>query len=138
LPNEFEATLAGQFAERLLAAEPSNRRSAGFWENPGICCGSAGLGVYFLGEYNTSADPRYLAEAQRIAADLKKRATVFRDAQGRIQCSWSSAEHRVRPDFRQTQTGLMQGAAGIGLFLLQLGAVERNNDRFDLFEDLLH
>ena len=35
---------------------------------------------------------------------------------------WIQAEHRTRPDFLQAQTGLMQGAAGIGLWLLNLDA----------------
>lgn len=33
---------------------------------------------------------------------------------------WSQAEHRSRPDFVETQTGYMQGAAGLGSFLLNL------------------
>lgn len=38
---------------------------------------------------------------------------------------WIQAEHRVRPDFLVAQTGLMQGAAGIGLWLLKLDAFEK-------------
>lgn len=36
------------------------------------------------------------------------------------------AEHRARPEFLQAQTGLMQGAAGIGLWLLRLIAFDQN------------
>ena len=35
---------------------------------------------------------------------------------------WVQAEHRVRPEFRVAQTGYMQGAAGIGLWLLEADA----------------
>ena len=138
LPTDTASTLARQAAERLLAAEPSAQRSAGFWDNPGLCCGSAGVGVFFLNQYIATRDERYLAEAKKIAADLERRALHASDAEGRSEYSWATAEHRVRPEFRQTQTGLMQGAAGIGLFFLQLDAVERGSPQFDVFEDLLH
>ena len=35
--------------------------------------------------------------------------------------AWDQAEHRARPDWVQRQTGYMQGAAGIGGFLLHFG-----------------
>ncbi|HUX08948.1 MAG TPA: hypothetical protein VMX35_16740 [Acidobacteriota bacterium] len=35
---------------------------------------------------------------------------------------WVQAEHRVRPELLVAQTGLMQGAAGIGITLLQIDA----------------
>jgi hypothetical protein len=38
---------------------------------------------------------------------------------------WIQAEHRTRPELLVAQTGLMQGAAGIGLYLLHLDALER-------------
>ncbi|MCK7469745.1 MAG: hypothetical protein MZU95_02255 [Desulfomicrobium escambiense] len=34
--------------------------------------------------------------------------------------SWVQAEHRTRPDYLFAQTGYMQGAAGIGTYLLRL------------------
>jgi hypothetical protein len=34
--------------------------------------------------------------------------------------SWNMAEHRGRPEFVERQTGYMQGAAGIGSFMLHL------------------
>ena len=38
--------------------------------------------------------------------------------------SWLQAEHRERPDFVEAQTGYMQGAAGIGSFLLHLATFD--------------
>jgi hypothetical protein len=38
---------------------------------------------------------------------------------------WVQAEHRTRPELLIAQTGLMQGASGIGLFLLHLDAFEQ-------------
>ena len=45
-----------------------------------------------------------LARAERVQGGLR----------------WVQAEHRVRPELLQAQTGYMQGAAGVGLFLLRL------------------
>jgi len=38
---------------------------------------------------------------------------------------WIQAEHRTRPELLIAQTGLMQGAAGIGLYLVHLDAFEQ-------------
>ena len=40
---------------------------------------------------------------------------------------WPQAEHRGQPEFIQTQTGYMQGAAGIASFLLHLATVKAGN-----------
>ena len=40
--------------------------------------------------------------------------------------SWTTAKMRIRPEFKQTQTGYMQGAAGIGSFFLHLATVEQD------------
>jgi len=66
-------------------------------------------------------DAEYLEFARRMTADLLRRATKEGDG-----LKWIQAEHRVRPEFLQAQTGLMQGAAGIGLALLHLDATERD------------
>ena len=65
-------------------------------------------------------DPRCLPLARTLADDLLARGT--RDERG---LRFVQAEHRVRPERLEAQTGLMQGAAGIGLALLRLDAVER-------------
>jgi hypothetical protein len=51
------------------------------------------------------------------------------------QMSWVQAEHRVRPEFLVAQTGYMQGAAGIGTFLLRLDAASRGAKRAFVFPD---
>jgi hypothetical protein len=48
---------------------------------------------------------------------------------------WIQAEHRVRPDFLVAQTGLMQGAAGIGLWLLKLDSFEKGKRERIFFPD---
>ena len=43
---------------------------------------------------------------------------------------WVQAEHRVRPELLVAQTGYMQGAAGIGMWLLRLDAAEHKPRHF--------
>jgi hypothetical protein len=46
---------------------------------------------------------------------------------------WIQAEHRVQPNLLIAQTGLMQGAAGVGLALLHLqNAINGKPDRIVL------
>jgi hypothetical protein len=54
---------------------------------------------------------------------------------GKKGLKWIQAEHRVRPDFLVAQTGLMQGAAGIGLWLLKLDAFEKEKKEKISFPD---
>ncbi len=49
--------------------------------------------------------------------------------------SWVQAEHRMRPDYLFAQTGYMQGAAGIGTFLLRLAAADRAKTPRVVFPD---
>jgi hypothetical protein len=65
-----------------------------------------------------------------MTADLLARGT--RDAQG---LRWVQAEHRVQPQLLVAQTGYMQGAAGIGMWLLRLDAAERGRTPFVRFPD---
>jgi lantibiotic modifying enzyme len=96
------------------------QRTPGFWNNVGQCCGNAGVADFFIELHRSYQDDAALPFAQRIAADLLRRATD--DETG---MRWAQAEHRVRPELLVAQTGYMQGAAGIGTLLLKLDAVER-------------
>ena len=71
-----------------------------------------------------------LAFAEKMTADLIARAT--RDDRG---TRWTQAEHRVRPEQLVAQTGYMQGAAGIGSWLLRLDAQQRKRAPFVRFPD---
>ena len=99
----------------LLAMGAPEERSAGYWNNYGQCCGDAGVGDYALQLFHTSQKQTYLELAKRVAKSLEAKATEH----GTSRC-WDHAEHRERPEFLQSQTGYMQGAAGIGSFLLHL------------------
>ncbi len=101
----------------LQSTGAPEQRSKGLWQNLGQCCGDAGIGDYALFLYSLSQDEAYLTFAQRIANHM------IDHAKSDPGLFWEQAEHRTRPDFTETQTGYMQGAAGIGSFLLHLATV---------------
>ncbi len=103
----------------LLATGAPESRTPGLWQNYGQCCGDAGIGDYACYLLRASGDASYRDLAQRIAAQLIRNVT-----QGQVGHAWQQAEHRSRPDFVETQTGYMQGAAGIGSFLLHFATVD--------------
>jgi lantibiotic modifying enzyme len=107
-------------ARALRASGIPEKRTPGFWNNVGQCCGSAGVSDFFLALYGLTKDPGDLAFARRLVDDVLSRAT--REGQG---LKWIQAEHRVRPELLVAQTGYMQGAAGIGAALLHLDAATR-------------
>jgi len=122
--------LERECARALEASGLPERRLPGFWDNVSRCCGSAGVIEFFVSLHASGGAPDDLAFAQRVARDLLARAT--RDERG---LSWLQAEHRVRPELLQAQTGLMQGAAGIGLALLHLDGAERARPPFVALPD---
>lgn len=99
----------------LLATGAPEARSRGLWNNVGQCCGDAGIGDYALFLHRATRDPEYLDVARRVGVVIAEASTLDDGKR-----SWLQAEHRDRPDFVETQTGYMQGAAGIGSFLLHL------------------
>ena len=107
-------------AKGLLTSGIPEQETPGFWNNAGICCGLAGVGEFFLDLYRELGDRAYLEFSKRVATRLLAMATV---EDGRM--SWLQAEHRTRPDFLAAQTGYMQGAAGIGIFLFRMGGTGR-------------
>jgi lantibiotic modifying enzyme len=105
--------------EAVLASGAPEQRSRGYWNNVGQCCGDAGVGEFAISLWQRLGDPRYLGLARRVAAWLERQSELA--STGR---SWSQAEHRVRPELLEAQTGYMQGAAGVGSFLLRLWALD--------------
>ena len=90
-------------------------RSAGFWNNISQCCGNCGVTEFFLSRHRQTGDAGQLAFATTVAADTLRRATADGDG-----LKWIQAENRIQPDSLVAQTGLMQGAAGVGIALLHL------------------
>ncbi len=107
-------------ARAILQSGIPEKQTPGFWNNVGQCCGSAGVAELFLYLHRITNKPEYIDFARRLTSDLLKRGT--RDEAG---LRWVHAEHRTRPELLLAQTNLMQGAAGIGLWLLHLDYFEQ-------------
>jgi lantibiotic modifying enzyme len=107
-------------ARALLDSGIPQKQTEGFWNNVGQCCGTAGVAQFFLDLHRVTREDRYLKFCERLAADVLSRAST---KDGRL--SWRHAEYRVKPDEVAAQTGYMQGAAGIGTFLLRLDAFKQ-------------
>lgn len=105
----------------LLSTGAPEKRSSGLWQNHGQCCGDAGIGDYALFLYGSTGNEGYLNYAKKTAEFLLAHTD---SSEGN---AWPMAEHRSRPDFLESQTGYMQGAAGIGSFLLHLDSVINGN-----------
>jgi hypothetical protein len=100
------------------------QHSAGYWNNISQCCGNCGVVEFFTALYRGTREEKYLSFARRVMDDALGRGTA--DGGG---LKWIQAEHRVQPDLLIAQTGLMQGAAGVGLALLHLdGAMNGRPD----------
>jgi lantibiotic modifying enzyme len=106
------------------------RETPGFWNNVGQCCGSAGVGTFFLAYHRTAGDRDAAEFARMMTRQLLSKAT--RDDKG---LRWIHAEHRVRPAEVAAQTGWMQGAAGIGAWLLEMDAFEKGRKPRIVFAD---
>jgi lantibiotic modifying enzyme len=117
-------------ANGILTSGIPDKRTPGFWNNVSQQCGSAGVAQFFLDLYGVAKDPKYLDFARRMTDDLVARAT--RDDRG---TRWVQAENRVQPDNLVAQTGYMQGAAGIGTWLLRLDLAQKGRAPFVRFPD---
>lgn len=104
-------------AGSLMTSGIPEKETPGFWNNAGLCCGLAGAADFFLHLHSLGRNEDHLEFGRRIMAALRAKAAV---EDGRWK--WIQAEHRTRPDFLIAQTGLMQGAAGIGLEFLRWDA----------------
>jgi len=109
-------------ARAILESGIPEQETDGFWNNVGVCCGSAGVADFFLNLYGLTQKKEYIDFARHLTHDLLARATHTDSG-----IKWIQAEHRTRPEFLQAQTGLMQGASGIGLWFLRLDAFEQES-----------
>jgi lantibiotic modifying enzyme len=109
-----------KFARAELISGIPEHQTPGFWNNVSICCGTASVADFFLSLYRITHELSYLDFSKRLTANLLSRDTS--DSKG---IRWIQAEHRVRPGLLIAQTGYMQGAAGIGMWLLRLDAFEQ-------------
>jgi lantibiotic modifying enzyme len=117
-------------ARAVMSSGIPEKRTPGFWNNVSQCCGSAGVAEFFLALHRATREKMYIDFAKRMTDDLLARAT--RDVTG---SKWVQAEHRVRPELLVAQTGYMQGAAGIGILLLNLDAEMKGKRPSIIFPD---
>jgi lantibiotic modifying enzyme len=96
------------------------QHTEGYWNNVSFCCGDAGVAAFYLDMFKSQGDSAYLDFANRMLDSLAARADVRGGA-----WQWEQAENRRQPDLIQAQTGLMQGAAGIGLAFLRADAMRK-------------
>lgn len=106
-------------ARTILSAGVPRPDAPDSWDNVGLCCGSAAVARFCIELFRRSGKEACLELATRVAEDILRRATV--DAGG---LCWIHAEERLEPEARAAQTGLMQGAAGIGLVLLWMDGLQ--------------
>ena len=121
------------FADQLNAATRDMKvpeRSPGFWNNISQCCGNCGVVEHFVAMHDRTGDTRHLEYAKVMADDVVARATADGDGM-----KWIQAEHRVRPELLVAQTGLMQGAAGVGLAMLHLDGATKGRGPFVVLPD---
>jgi lantibiotic modifying enzyme len=119
----YEATNDRQWLDwttksaRALVASggPERAVTPGDWDNLGACCGVAAEGAFFLAMHRITGEQQYLELATKATTYLLSKAV--RDDRG---VRWVQAEHRVKPELRVAQTGYMQGASGIGMWLLHV------------------
>jgi lantibiotic modifying enzyme len=102
-------------AQTVIDLGVPEHHTPGYWNNVSRCCGATGVGEFFLARYRTSKQPLDRQFALRIAEYLRGAA----EPEG-AGLKWTQAENRIEPDNLLAQAGLMQGAAGIGLFFLHL------------------
>ncbi len=123
----------GEFSRQLDVATRDMKvpaQSPGFWNNVSRCCGNCGVAEHLVERYERSGDTRHLDYAKTIADDVIRRATADGDG-----LKWVQAEHRVQPTNLVAQTGLMQGAAGVGLTMLKLDGALNKRRSFVVLPD---
>lgn len=104
----------------VLESGVPEQRTDGYWSNISQCCGNIGIGQYCIDLARYLRTPEAKGLLDRVVTNTMKRATD--DAAG---LRWVQAENRTQPENLVAQTGFMQGAAGVGTFLLQLDAFEQ-------------
>ncbi|MCE2935700.1 MAG: lanthionine synthetase LanC family protein [Cyclobacteriaceae bacterium] len=119
-----------QAAQALMTCGIPGQQSPGFWNNQAPCCGSAGVAEFFLDLHLLLKRKEYLDFSMVMTEDIIKRGRSEGD-----RLFWPQAEHRRQPDLIQAQTGYMQGAAGIGLWLLHLHQYRDNIKPAVVFPD---
>ncbi|MDR3280446.1 MAG: hypothetical protein LBT23_08030 [Synergistaceae bacterium] len=100
----------------LLRAGAPEIHSDGYWNVYSQCCGTSGMVGLFLGLWAGIGKQEYLDIANRAGRHILGAASV---ADG-LALKWYQAHERVDPSRLRAHTGYIDGAAGIGMALLQI------------------
>ena len=119
-----------KLARGITTTPIPEERTPGFWNNISQCCGNIGVAQFVLDLQRTIGHPDALAFSRRGLANTMARAT---QEDGGIK--WIQAENRTQPENLVAQTGYMQGAAGVGTFLLHLDGFEQRRAPAMVFPD---
>ena len=108
-----------RFANGTTKAGAPEIHSPGYWNTYNICCGTAGIENMYLGLYAATGRDDLRKMALRCGRVLLGAADWTEEADGTHAC-WNFALDRVAPKVITSPIGLFDGAAGIGLMLLEL------------------
>jgi lantibiotic modifying enzyme len=122
--------LVTRSAQSVMISGIPEHETPGYWNNVSRCCGATSVGEWMLGLHQQTTRREYRDFAERIARELRARATSESDG-----LKWIQVENRIEPTNLQAQTGLMQGAAGVGLFFLHLSQSENGRSPVVHFPD---
>jgi lantibiotic modifying enzyme len=115
----------------IVEGAPEKAVTPGTWHNVSACCGVTGEAEFFLNMYRLTNESEYFDLAKRGTDRLLTLAT--QDDKG---ARWVQVERRVLPDVAVAQTGYMQGASGVGMWLLHMSAfMERKTKPIITFPD---
>jgi len=107
-------------ANNLMNEGIEKKTTPGYWNNVGKCCGATGVAEYYLWLHRLTGNEAYLDFSNQMTQHILESGTQTNGAM-----KWVHAENRTSPMEIAAQTGLMQGSAGIGMWLLKLRAYER-------------
>lgn len=108
----------------VAAGGPDKVVTPGIWPNVSVCCGTTAEAQFFLDMYLVTHDREYLQLSRKATALLLAHAT-----QSGKGTKWVQAENRVDPGTVAAQTGYMQGASGIGMWLLHMSDFSQGRSR---------
>jgi lantibiotic modifying enzyme len=108
----------------VVSGGPAKVVTPGEWNNISVCCGVTSEAEFFLSLYKATGDAEYLQLSKKATDLLLGKAS--RDDKG---VRWVQAEHRVRPELLVAQTGYMQGASGVGMWLLHMNAFNEKSPK---------
>lgn len=114
----------------VMSSGIPEKLTEGFWNNLGQCCGTAGVGDYYLNLYRFTKNEEYLRYAKHLAEFTLSKAV---EESGGIK--FPHAENNRQRDVVYAQTGYMTGAAGIGMFFLHMYEHEKKIESSVQFPD---